>query len=185
VFLVLAIGEYLLRSERELNTLGTTAIVSVAIIVSGYFVFKTHFETTIHYKNIETEIVSLGARGKLLPTTNQIYGPKPMSDYIYYHSGGAIKYKDINLMKKKDYFIFSGANNNDRSFLEKKNTFSPGYFILDSNSFLLSKDLLDKVLSDKENSDTKAKLKIAIDTIPSFTTGYESFNRSLCSFFGL
>ncbi|MDX1957261.1 MAG: hypothetical protein SFU98_01745 [Leptospiraceae bacterium] len=181
IFILFILGVYLLRSERELNTLGMSAIVLVTIVVVGYFSFKTHFETTVHYKNIETELLSLSGRGKITLSENVIHGLKPYSDYIYYRSGNFINFKSIDSMKKKDYYILSNLNSQDEKYFDRK----IGNFPLDSFSILISKEQVDKILNEKDTNEIKIKLVEQFNRIRDQNHLYTSYCKSLSSFFGL
>lgn len=185
IFLVMKIAEYLLRSEKELNTLGTTAVVIVATLVSGYFVFSANKNNGEQLKKVETEILSLKNRGRINPQETKIYGPRALSDYAFYHSGEEVESKDIANMKKSDLLLLFGVTEEDRVLIEKKNSFQPGYFSIDQSVILIQKDFVEKLLMEPEESELKTKLEDTVRAYPSSNlTPYEKMNRFFNQMFG-
>ena len=107
ILVVLKILEYLLRKEKELNTLGTTAIVILLIVVSGYFMYNAKNDDIDYLEKQKNELVSLKTRGKI--RANQaIYGYPLISDYMYYYTGETVLTLEVSKMKKDDFLIMRG-----------------------------------------------------------------------------
>lgn len=176
IIVVIRISEYLLRKEKELNTKGTTFIVSILIIVSGYYLYKADYENIDYLERQKTEILSLRAKGKILNGQN-LYGYQLLSDFVYYHTGEKILFADIAKITPNDYLIVRGLDINDKFLQEKNRSFYKTLvFPLDENTIVIGKDLIDAVLGSEKDSLAKKKILENIHSFPRTTT-YERVNR--------
>jgi hypothetical protein len=182
IILALFIGQYLLRSEKELNNAGTTAVVVLVILVSIYFSYNANKENLDYLKNLEGEIVSLKKSGRL--NSNRIFGSPLVSNYIFYHSGENIQILSKNDFQKNDYFILENFSETDKSFLDRKNIPSFQYFILDNSTVLISWELIDRFLKESEKSNLQQVLQGIFQTIDEKNTPHQRLNRFLNSIFG-
>lgn len=184
IFLALFIGQYLLRSEKELNTSGTTAVVVLLIVVSGYFTYNTNKDDLESLKRMDAEIQSLKGSGRLSNSTI-LHGSSLISNYLYYHSGENIVANRIGEFTEKDYFIVENLSGTERVYLDRKNIASNLYFFLDNNTVLLSWSLIERLRNEKENNDLKVVVTNHFETFPKGLTPHEKLNRSLNSIFGM
>lgn len=184
IFLILKILEYLLRKEKELNTLGTTAIVFLLIVVSGYFMYNAQNDDIDYLEKQKNELMSLKARGKILPN-QAIYGYPLISDYMYYYTGETVLTLEVSKMRKDDFLIARGMVLSDKQILEKslKST-KPLFYPLDKDTLLIGKELIDYMMLDKSDTETKTKLFETLAKIPPVTP-YNRMNRSFSALFGL
>ncbi len=184
IFVVLKILEYLLRKEKELNTLGTTAIVFLLIIISGYFMYNAKNDDIDYLEKQKNELISLKARGKILPS-QAIYGYPLISDYMYYYAGETVLTAEVSKMKKDDFLIARGMVVSDKQILEKSmRSTKPLFYPLDKDTLLIGKELIDFIMLEKSNTETKTKLFETLAKIPSITP-YNRMNRSFSVLFGL
>ena len=184
IFVVLKILEYLLRKEKELNTLGTTAIVFLLIVVSGYFMYNAKNDDIDYLEKQKNELVSLKTRGKI-QANQAIYGYPLISDYMYYYAGETVLTSEVSKMKKDDFLITRGMVVSDKQILEKSmKSVKPLFYPLDKDTLLIGKELIDYLMLDKSDTDTKAKLFETLAKIPPITP-YNRMNRSFSTLFGL
>ena len=182
--MVLKILEYLLRKEKELNTLGTTAIVFLLIVVSGYFMYNAKNDDIDYLEKQKNELVSLKTRGKI-QANQAIYGYPLISDYMYYYAGETVLTSEVSKMKKDDFLITRGMVVSDKQILEKSmKSVKPLFYPLDKDTLLIGKELIDYLMLDKSDTDTKAKLFETLAKIPPITP-YNRMNRSFSTLFGL
>ena len=184
ILVVLKILEYLLRKEKELNTLGTTAIVILLIVVSGYFMYNAKNDDIDYLEKQKNELVSLKTRGKI--RANQaIYGYPLISDYMYYYTGETVLTLEVSKMKKDDFLIMRGMVLSDKQILERSMKASqPLFYPLDKDTVLISKELIDYIMLNKADSETKVKLFETLSKFPSVTP-YSRMNRTFTNLFGL
>lgn len=184
IFVVLKILEYLLRKEKELNTLGTTAIVFLLIVISGYFMYNAKNDDIDYLEKQKNELISLKARGKILPS-QAIYGYPLISDYMYFYAGENVLTAEVSKMKKDDFLIARGMVVSDKQILEKSmRSTKPLFYPLDKDTLLIGKELIDFIMLEKSNTETKTKLFETLAKIPSITP-YNRMNRSFSVLFGL
>jgi hypothetical protein len=184
IFVVLKISEYLLRKEKELNTLGTTAIVFLLIVVSGYFMYNAKNDDIDYLEKQKNELISLKTRGKILPT-QAIYGYPLISDYMYYYAGETVLTAEVSKMKRDDFLIARGMVVSDKQILEKSmKSIKPLFYPLDKDTLLIAKELIDYIMLEKSNTETKTKLFETLAKIPSITP-YNRMNRAFSVLFGL
>ncbi|HMW03725.1 MAG TPA: hypothetical protein PK079_13310 [Leptospiraceae bacterium] len=184
IFVVLKILEYLLRKEKELNTLGTTGIVILLIVVSGYFMYKAKNENIDYLETQKNELLSLKARGKILQG-QAIYGYPLISDYMYFYAGETVLTAEVSRMKKDDFLITRGMVVSDKQILERSiRSRNPLFFPLDKDTLLIGKELIDFIMLEKANTETKTKLFETLAQIPPITP-YTRMNKAFSSLFGL
>ena len=184
ILVVLKILEYLLRKEKELNTLGTTAIVFLLIIVSGYFMYNAKNDDIDYLEKQKNELVSLKTRKRIL-SSQAIYGYPLISDYMYYYAGETVITSEVSKMKKDDFLIVRGMVLSDKQILEKSmKSIQPLFFPLDKDTVLIGKELIDYIMLSKSESETKAKLYETLSKFP-VVTPYSRMNKTFTSLFGL
>ncbi|MBK6604150.1 MAG: hypothetical protein IPO06_27235 [Leptospiraceae bacterium] len=184
IFVVLKISEYLLRKEKELNTLGTTAIVFLLIVVSGYFMYNAKNDDIDYLEKQKNELVSLKARGRILPN-QAIYGYPLISDYMYFYTGETVLTAEVSKMKRDDFLIARGMVVSDKQILEKSmKSLKPLFYPLDKDTLLIGKELIDYIMLEKSNTETKTKLFETLAKIPSITP-HTRMNRAFSVLFGL
>lgn len=184
IFLALLVGEYLLRSEKELNTLGTTAIVAILIFSSVYYTYRSHYENIESFRQYQLEILNLKSRGKVYTDQHRILSSRLFSDYMYYQLGEATLY-DYSNLKKGDYILVSNVSNALLTYLDKRSLGVSSYYIVDKDTVLIGKTLLDRILEEKTDSDHKKRIQSEIEKYTHTILPSEKFNKFLCSFFGL
>ncbi|MCX7997329.1 MAG: hypothetical protein N3A69_00065 [Leptospiraceae bacterium] len=177
IFIGIFVGEYLLRSEKELNALGTTAIVGIVILVSGYYTFRSSYENITVFENYHSEILNLKKNG-VLQNKRQIVAKGAIADYLYY------KINEQSLVE------YGKASEIDLVLLPKLTTdalrlFNFQYYVLDKNTVLASKQDIEKLLKDNKSNPS---LKGVYQTVQQYSQPllpYEKMNRILCALFGL
>jgi hypothetical protein len=184
IFVVLKISEYLLRKEKELNTVGTTAIVSFLIIVSGYFMYNAKNDDIDYLEKQKNELIGLKMRGNITGFQS-IYGYTLISDYMYYYAGETVLTSEVSKMGRGDFLIARGMVVSDKLILEKiMKSAHPLFYPLDKDTLLIGKELIDFIMLDKSDSETKAKLFEILAKFPS-NTPYVRMNRAFSHLFGL
>ncbi len=184
VFLVLFLGEYLLRSEKELNTRGTTIIVIILILSSVYYTYKSSYENIQFFKVYEQEILYLKSRGKISLEKNKILAPKVFGDYMYYTVGEQLLNSYLD-MKSTDFMLVSKVDNAFVAYLDKHSLNNSSYYIIGEDTILISKNLIEKIVESPIESQPKTRLLSEIQKYSASPLLVSRFNRILCGILGL
>jgi hypothetical protein len=184
ILITFLIGEYLLRSEKELNTLGTTAVVAVLILISVYYTYRSQYENIESFQQHKMEILNLKSSGKVFTDQHPILSSRLFSDYMFFQVGEGTLYHYANL-KKNGYVLVSGVTNPFLTYLDKRSLGASSYYILDKDTVLIGKPLLNRVLEEQGDSEHRVRLQNLIRSYSVVTLPSEKFNKFLCSIFGL
>ncbi len=177
VLLSIYIGEYLLRSEKELNALGTTAVVSILILISAYYTFRSSYENITSFENYHLEILNL-KKSSILQNKSRIIATGSIANYLYYKIGEPIvvEYSRAN---ENDYVLVPQVTND-----LLKNLTVP-YQVLDKNTILIQKKDFENILKTKREDASFKHLNTIQQIYTRQLLPSEKFNRVLCYLFGL
>jgi hypothetical protein len=143
-------------------------VILLLLLGSGYYTYNISQQQMFEGLNkIESEIISLRTIGKL-PPQNTYFGRESLRNPLYYKSGLMISSESINLMEPNDYLILENLKGTERQYLDRKNIppskFVPYYFI-SSTTIILSKDFINRVLNDPDESDLKKSISQQIESM--------------------
>jgi hypothetical protein len=189
IFIVLVhfVLQLLIRLEEGAPEYVGALCILIASLGVGYYTFYLpQGENLDSLKKIESEILSLKKDGKISPEAI-FYGRRALSDPLYYRSGLIVNY-DSKDLKKTDFLILENLTGSQRQYLDRKNippaTFISYHFI-NSTTLLISKDFMDRVLSDSDESDLRKSIKLQLQFLtPGEILPADKFNRSLNQLFG-
>ena len=189
VFIVLIqfVLQLLIRLEEGAPEYVGALCILIASLGLGYYTYKLpQGENLDSIKKIESEVVSLKKDGKISPEAI-FYGRKSLSDPLYYRAEINVNY-DSKDLKKTDFLILENLNGSQRQYLDRKNI-PPAVFIsyhfINSSTLLISKDLMDRVLSDSDESDLRKSIKLQLQLLtPGEILPVDKFNRFLNQIFG-
>ncbi|MCB1176919.1 MAG: hypothetical protein KDK36_05005 [Leptospiraceae bacterium] len=181
---IMGISEYLLRSEKELNTLGTTFFVLALIALGIYLTYKTEFKGSETLEFRKAEIVKLKEKSKILVGGSSVYTSREFSDYIYLKTSEDLKYNNYAEAKSGDYINISEITNEDLAYFDKKSIGYRSYYIIDKNNVLLNKNIADIIVKESKKNQTIEKVKKYIQIYNKNSTPSESYNRAMNKLFG-
>ncbi len=155
--IVISIGYFLLKTEKELNTVTATGITVVLILVSMFFAFRESREFSNNELNTETEELDriLKQRKKEI-TSDNLYLPYSHSLALYLKSNLETKWRldgistDPNDKNEFSFFIYiAGFGESELQPLEKdfgiKKGKLPGVFPLSPNNAIVQTSLFSNV----------------------------------------
>jgi hypothetical protein len=181
---MMMVAEYLLRSEKELNTKGTTAVVMIMIAMAGYFSFKASFESSEALNHQKDELLKLKTKGRILTGENTVYVTRPFSDFVYFSVSENLPFRAVFQAKPTDYINFTKIENQDLAYFDKKSIGYGSYYILDTENVIVRKDLVDKILNDPQKPETFDKIRFQLEQFDSKPNPVVSFHKGLNKLFG-
>ncbi|MCE9500201.1 MAG: hypothetical protein K8R21_06860 [Leptospira sp.] len=179
-------GTYLLRSEKELNSIASSVVIVIVIFISGYFSFKsTHNKLNLEDLNAQKSAY-LSLKGKGLITRDQaIYSDALFSNYIYFYAKEQLISTNLESMKPNDLLVLNGIWSADRIQIDKIfRSRRQIYFPLDSKSVLVRKEFIERINSVREDSQIKIKLSNTVESIKKISA-YGKVKIFLMSLFSL
>jgi hypothetical protein len=189
IFIVLVhfVLQLLIRLEEGAPEYVGALCILIASLGVGYYTFYLpQGENLDSLKKIESEILSLKKDGKISPEAT-FYGRRALSDPLYYRSGLIVNY-DSKDLKKTDFLILENLTGSQRQYLDRKNippTTFISYHFINSSTLLISKDFMDRVLSDSDESDLRKSIKLQLQFLtPGEILPADKFNRFLNQLFG-
>ncbi len=179
--------QLLIRLEEGAPEYVAALCILIASLGVGYYTYYIpQGESLESLKKIESEILSIQKDGKISPDAT-FYGRKALSDPLYYRAGLVIVH-DSKDLKKTDYLLLENLNGSQRQYLDRKNIPPSGfisYHFINSSTLLVSKDLMDRVLNDSDESDLRKSIKQLLQILtPGESLPVEKFNRFLNQLFG-
>jgi hypothetical protein len=168
ILVVFYILQFVIKLEEGAQEYVGALVILLLLLGSGYYTFNIAQQQMFESINkIESEIISLRTIGKL-PPQNTYFGRKSLRDPLYYKSGLMLSSESINLMEPNDYLILENLKGTERQYLDRKNIppskFVPYYFI-NSTTILLSKDFINRVLNDPDESDLKKSISQQVESM--------------------
>ncbi len=182
IFIVSYVLQSFLKLEEGAQEYVGALILVFFILGVGYYSFGRSMENgLLETAKIESEILSLRSNGKI-PPQSIFFGRRSLRNPLYYSSGLQVESSNMNSMESKDYLILDQLKGTERQYLDRKNippsTYISYYFI-DSSTLLLSKDFINRVLNDSDDSDLKKSILLQIDSMnaekPILSERYYSF----------
>lgn len=183
LFLILYIGNFLLKSEKELNTVAASAVLIVILLVSVYFSVKpTSGLNAAKLGAFTKDLVGLKNRG-VIQTDERVYTSPSVSSYVYFHSKQRLQTIRPKEWKNRDYLFLEEIWLADKREMLKRYKFKNPQFVFLSGEQILITGFLTKVISgEKENTQIKIQVEKA-KTQLSLKTGEKRFNRFLTGIF--
>jgi hypothetical protein len=168
LLLIFYILQLVIKLEEGVQEYVGAFVILLLLLGSGYYTYNISQQQMFEGLNkIESEIISLRTIGKL-PPQNTYFGRESLRNPLYYKSGLMISSESINLMEPNDYLILENLKGTERQYLDRKNIppskFVPYYFI-SSTTILLSKDFINRVLNDPDESDLKKSISQQIESM--------------------
>ncbi|MFA4793580.1 hypothetical protein [Leptospira kirschneri] len=183
LFLILYLGNFLLKSEKELNTIAASTVLIVVLLVSAYFSVKPI--TGINSVKLDTlikDLVNLKNR-EVVRNDEKIYADLAVSSYVYFHSKQKLMFVRPKEWRNRDYLFLEEIWLADKREMLKRYTIKNSLFIFLSGEQILIKAFLMKVISEqKENTQIKIRVEKAKSGLLS-KTGEQSLNRFLIEMF--
>ncbi|EKO60048.1 putative membrane protein [Leptospira kirschneri str. H2] len=183
LFLILYLGNFLLKSEKELNTIAASTVLIVVLLVSAYFSVKPI--TGINSVKLDTlikDLVNLKNR-EVVRNDEKIYADLAVSSYVYFHSKQKLMFVRPKEWRNRDYLFLEEIWLADKREMLKRYTMKNSLFIFLSGEQILIKAFLMKVISEqKENTQIKIRVEKAKSGLLS-KTGEQSLNRFLIEMF--
>jgi hypothetical protein len=179
IFVVLKAGDYLIRSEKELNALGTRLIVGTIILVAVVLSFRSQYESLDYLEKQRSEILSLQKRGKIQGNQN-IYGSNLLSDYVYFYGGFAVRFREGSVQKPDDLFVISNIDPSVRQYLDKSHL-KGQYFPVNGSTILITREASDTILFQEGKNILKSRLTQFLSGLPLVKP---SPHQKFCSYLG-
>ncbi|TGL81419.1 hypothetical protein [Leptospira yasudae] len=183
LFVILYIGSFLLRSEKELGTVAASAVLFVILLVSAYFSVKpTSGINAAKLGAFTKDLVNLKNR-EVIQTDEKIYASPAVSSYVYFHSKQRLLSVKPKEWKNRDYLFLEEVWLADKREMLKRYKFKNPQFVFLSGEQILITGFLTKVISgEKENTQIKIQVEKAKAQLPS-KTGEKGMNRFLTGIF--
>ncbi|AAS72088.1 hypothetical protein RBB68_17855 [Leptospira interrogans] len=183
LFLILYLGNFLLKSEKELNTIAASTVLIIVLLVSAYFSVKPI--TGINSVKLDTfikDLVNLKNR-EVIRNDEKIYADLAVSSYVYFHSKQKLMFVRPTEWRNRDYLFLEEIWLADKREMVKRYTMKNSLFIFLSGEQILIKAFLMKVISEqKENTQVKIRVEKAKSSLLS-KTGEQNLNHFLIGIF--
>ncbi|EKS07727.1 hypothetical protein [Leptospira santarosai] len=185
LFIILYVGSFLLKSEKELNTVAASAVLIVILLVSVYFSVKpTSGLNAAGLGAFTKDLMSLKNRG-VIQTDEKIYASPSVSSYVYFHSKQRLQSIRPKEWKNRDYLFLEEIWLADKREMLKRYKFKNPQFVFLSGERILITGFLTKVISgEKENTQIKIQVEKAKTQLIS-KTGENRLNRFLTGIFSV
>lgn len=185
LFIILYVGSFLLKSEKELNTVAASAVLIVILLVSVYFSVKpTSGLNAAGLGAFIKDLMSLKNRG-VIQTDEKIYASPSVSSYVYFHSKQRLQSIRPKEWKNRDYLFLEEIWLADKREMLKRYKFKNPQFVFLSGERILITGFLTKVISgEKENTQIKIQVEKAKTQLIS-KTGENRLNRFLTGIFSV
>ena len=176
-----------LKLEEGVQEYIAVLVFLVLSLGLGYYNFtKSIGDNQDAIRKIEKEIQTLKTNQKI-PMDSSFYGRELLKNSIYLKSGIVVQ-SDISSMKPNDYLILENLSPSARTYLDRKNipisNILP-YHIIDATTLLISKSLIDRILSDTESELGRAISSLVNSYKPHELSLYEKWNHLTGKLFGL
>ncbi|EMY78462.1 putative membrane protein [Leptospira weilii serovar Ranarum str. ICFT] len=183
LFLILYIGSFLLKSEKELSSVAASAVLMVILLVSAYFSVKpTSGINAIKLSAFTKDLVNLKSR-VVIQTDEKIYASPAVSSYVYFHSKQKLQSVRPKEWKNRDYLFLEEVWLADKREMLKRYKFKNPQFVFLSGEQILITGFLTKVISgEKENTQIKIQVGKAKSQLL-LKTGETHLNRFLTGMF--
>ncbi|PJZ52833.1 hypothetical protein [Leptospira adleri] len=183
LFLILYIGSFLLRSEKELSTIAASAVLFVALLVSAYFSVKpTTGINSVKLGAFTKDLLNLKSR-EVIQTDERIFASPAVSSYVYFHSKQRLVSLKPKEWKNRDYLFLEEVWLADKRDLIKRYKFkNPQYVFLSGEQILVTGFLTKVIVGEKENTQIKIQVEKANSQLLS-KNGEAGFNRFLTGIF--
>ncbi|EMJ96494.1 hypothetical protein [Leptospira alstonii] len=183
LFLILYIGSFLLKSEKELSSVAASAVLIVILLVSAYFSVKP--TTGINATKLSAftkDLVNLKSRS-VIQTDEKIYASPAVSSYVYFHSKQRLQSARPKEWKNRDYLFLEEVWLADKREMLKRYKFkNPQYIFLSGEQILITGFLTKVISGEKENTQIKIQVGKAKSQLL-LKTGEKSLNRFLTGMF--
>ncbi|XDD52214.1 hypothetical protein AB3N59_19865 [Leptospira sp. WS92.C1] len=179
LFLILYIGSFLLKSEKELNTITASAILIIGILIAAYFSVKpTIGINAVKLNAFVKDLVNLKNRD-VIQTEEKIYASPAVSSYVYFHSKQRLIFIQPKEWKSRDYLFLEEVWLADKREMLKRYKFKSPQFVFLSGEQILITGLLAKMITgEKENTQIKIQVERAKSQLHS-KNGEKGLNRFL------
>ncbi|TGK03891.1 hypothetical protein EHO59_10210 [Leptospira semungkisensis] len=183
IILILFIGVFLLRSEKELNSLAASIAFFFLIAASGYFtILPIGGIDKQKLNSLAKDIASL--RGRLVINPDEkIYTSPEVASYLYFSTKQKTSFSASHELREKDYILMSEIWAVDRKLLQRevkaKNT---QYLFLSSERILINAHLWKRIQTDPGLKTLKTRSVEARAEIQN-QKGYDELKAFLISLF--
>lgn len=129
LFLILYLGNFLLKSEKELNTIAASTVLIIVLLVSAYFSVKSI--TGINSVKLDTfikDLVNLKNR-EVIRNDEKIYADLAVSSYVYFHSKQKLMFVRPTEWRNRDYLFLEEIWLADKREMVKRYTMKNSLFI--------------------------------------------------------
>ncbi|PKA16260.1 hypothetical protein [Leptospira haakeii] len=156
--LILFVANFLLRSEKELNSLPASIGIFALIAISGYFTIRPILGVDkIKLNSLAKDVTSL--KGRLIVDQDErIYVSPETSAYLYFISKQKTHFTSYPEIREKDYILLSEVWAVDRKLLQRevkaKNT---PYLFLSGERVLINGFLWKRIQTDPSLKTLKAR----------------------------
>ncbi|EPG65999.1 hypothetical protein [Leptospira wolffii] len=149
LLLILFVGTFLLRSEKELNSIPASIGIFFLIVASGYFSVRPFSGVDkVKLSSLSKDIVSLRGRSVVDPE-ERIFTSPEIASYVYFYTKQKLSHSGNSEFRDKDYLIVSEVWAVDRKLLQRevkaKNT---PYLFLSGERILINGFLWKRIQTD-------------------------------------
>ncbi|TGK09048.1 hypothetical protein EHO60_13600 [Leptospira fletcheri] len=146
---LLAVGTFLLRSEKELNSVVASIAAFILLVVSGYFTVRPiRGMDTVKLNSLSKDIVALRGRAVIDPK-ERIFADRDTSEYLYFHTKQKLFFREKDNFGDKDYILISEIWPVDKKLLQREvRAKSAQYLFLSGERILINGILWKKIQSD-------------------------------------
>ncbi|TGL58869.1 hypothetical protein [Leptospira sarikeiensis] len=179
--LILFIGIFLLRSEKELNTIAASIGIFALIAVSGYFTIKPIVGLDkVKLGALGKDLVSLRGRA-IVNQDERIYVSPETASYLYFTSKQKLDFSNHQEIRDKDYILLSEVWAVDRKLLQREiKTKNHIYLFLSGERILINGFLWKRIQADPSLKTLKTR-SIEARSELSDQKGYDSLKAYLIS----
>ncbi|TGK38424.1 hypothetical protein EHQ12_05260 [Leptospira gomenensis] len=181
LFLILYAGNFLLKSEKELNTIAASAVLFVALLVSAYFSVKpTTGINAAKLNSFVKDLTQLKGR-EVIRTDETIYAAPAVSSYVYFHTKQRLQSFRPKDWKNRDYLFLEEVWLADKREMLRRYKFrTPQFLFLSGEQILITGFLAKTIAAEKENTQIKIQVEKANLQLTE-KNGEQGLNRLLTS----
>ncbi|TGK01941.1 hypothetical protein EHQ53_14470 [Leptospira langatensis] len=181
IVLIVFLGVFLLRSEKELNSLPASIAIFFLIATSGYFTIRPLVGLDkAKLNSLAKDIASL--RGRLVINPDErIYVSPEIASYLYFTTKQKTSFNSSQEMRDKDYILLSEIWAVDRKLLQREvKTKNTPFLFLSSERILVSEQLWKRIQTDPDLKTLKTRALEAKTSIQD-QKGYDGLKAFLVS----
>ncbi|EQA35784.1 putative membrane protein [Leptospira inadai serovar Lyme str. 10] len=176
---ILGAGTFLLRSEKELNSLPASIAIFFLLATSGYFTVRPIVSLdSVKLNSLSKDIVSLRGRG-VLDANQRIFVNGDTAAYVYFYTKQRLSFQERDGFSDHDYILISEIWPVDRKLLQREvKSKSAQYLFVSGDRILINGLLWKRIQNDPSLKTLKHKSIVAKQELES-DSGYDRFRAFL------